>query len=185
MRHRKSGKKFGMQPSHRKSMFRNMARSLITHGRIRTTVVRAKELRKVADGLITLALQNDLHARRQAYKVLENHQLVKKLFDEIGPKFVGVPGGFTRVVRLGEPRKGDNAPLAVIEFTALGAAEAPAAAPEVQKTEEPKAAPAKKAPKAAKEPKEPKEPKAPKKKAAASEEAPAEEAPKAESEESK
>lgn len=177
MRHRKSGKKFGMEPSHRKSMFRNMARSLITHGRIRTTVVRAKELRKVADGLITLALQNDLHARRQAYKVLENHQLVKKLFDEIGPKFVGVPGGFTRVVRLGEPRKGDNAPLAVIEFTALGAAEAPAAATEAPKAEEKTAAPAKKA-------KEPKEPKAAKK-AAASEEAPAEEAAKAESDESK
>ena len=177
MRHRKSGKKFGMEPSHRKSMFRNMARSLITHGRIRTTVVRAKELRKVADGLITLALQNDLHARRQAYKVLENHQLVKKLFDEIGPKFVGVPGGFTRVVRLGEPRKGDNAPLAVIEFTALGAAEAPAAATEAPTAEEKTAAPAKKA-------KEPKEPKAAKK-AAASEEAPAEEAAKAESDESK
>jgi len=164
-------------------MFRNMARSLITHGRIRTTVVRAKELRKVADGLITLALQNDLHARRQAYKVLENHQLVKKLFDEIGPKFVGVPGGFTRVVRLGEPRKGDNAPLAVIEFTALGAVEAPAAAPEAPKAEEPKAAPAKKASKAAA--KEPKEAKPSKKKAAASEEAPAEDAPKAESEKNK
>jgi large subunit ribosomal protein L17 len=98
-------------------MFRNMARSLVIHERIRTTEAKAKELRKVADNLVTLALRNDLHARRQAFKVLENHGLVKKLFDEIGPRFAGVPGGFTRVVKLGLPRRGDSADLAVIEFS--------------------------------------------------------------------
>lgn len=139
MRHRKSGKKLGMEPCHRNAMFRNMARSLVTHGRIRTTVIRAKELRRVADGLITLALRNDLHSRRLAYKVLENHQLVQKLFDEIGPRFVGKPGGFTRVIRLGEPRKGDNAPLAVIEFTVDPA---PAEAPAGEEKSKKKAAPA-------------------------------------------
>lgn len=180
MRHKKSGKKLGMQPSHRNAMFRNMARSLVIHGRIRTTVIRAKELRKVADGLITLALRNDLHARRQAYKVLENHQLVQKLFDEIGPKFTGVPGGFTRIVKLGEPRKGDNAPLALIEFAA------PEAAPEAKKAA-PKKAAAKKAPKAEAAPEaaaeeKPKKKAAPRKKAAA--EAPAE-APEAPAEEPK
>ena len=98
-------------------MFRNMARSLLTYGRIRTTETKAKELRKVVDRLVTLALRNDLHAMRLAYKVLENHTLVKKLFEEIGPRFVGVQGGFTRVVKLGLPRPGDAAPLAIIELT--------------------------------------------------------------------
>jgi len=98
-------------------MFRNMTRSLLTYGRIRTTEAKAMELRKVADGLVTLGLKNDLHARRLAYKVLENHQLVKKLFDEIAPRFSGIKGGYTRVYKLGLPRVGDCAPLAVIELT--------------------------------------------------------------------
>lgn len=131
MRHNKSGRKLGRNASHRKALFRNMARSLLTFERIRTTEAKAKELRKVADGLVTLALANDLHARREAYKVLENHQLVAKLFNEIGPRFVGVKGGFTRVVKLGLPRAGDCAPLAIIELTrrAAGTAEVPAEKP--------------------------------------------------------
>ena len=88
MRHRKSGKKFSRTPSHRKAMFRNMAKSLLTHYSLRTTVVKAKSLRGVIEPLITLAKRNDLHARRQAYKVLGSHQLVKFLFDEIGPLFL-------------------------------------------------------------------------------------------------
>ncbi len=96
-----------------------MAKSLVTYGRIRTTETKAKELRKVADNLVTLALRNDLHAKRQAYKVLGSHSLVKKLFDDYGPCFSGVQGGFTRVVKLALPRKGDSAPMAVIEFTRL------------------------------------------------------------------
>ena len=78
MRHKKGGVKLGRTSSHRKAMFRNMARSLLTYGHIKTTEAKAKELRKVADGLVTLGLRGDLHARRLAYKVLENHQLVKK-----------------------------------------------------------------------------------------------------------
>jgi large subunit ribosomal protein L17 len=119
MRHRKSGKKLSRTWEHRKALFKNMARALMEHGKIRTTVTKAKELRKVADRLITLALRNDLHSRRLAFKVLCSHTLVKKLFDEIGPCFVGVPGGFTRVVSLGLPRRGDSAPLAFIELTRM------------------------------------------------------------------
>lgn len=119
MRHNVAGKKFSRSSSHRKAMFRNMARSLVTYERIRTTETKAKELSKVADRLVTLALRNDVHARRQAYQVLENRVLVQKLFDEIGPRFNGVAGGFTRVVKLADPRKGDCAPMAVIEFSLL------------------------------------------------------------------
>lgn len=117
MRHNKSGKVLGRTWEHRKAMFRNMAKSLVTYGRIRTTETKAKELRKVADNLVTLALRNDLHAKRQAYKVLGSHTLVKKLFDDYGTCFSGVQGGYTRVVKLALPRKGDCAPMAVIEFT--------------------------------------------------------------------
>ena len=117
MRHNNSGKKLGRTPSHRKALFRNLAKALITYGRINTTEVKAKELRRVVEPLITLALRNDLHARRQAYDVLGCHKLVKKLFDEVGPAFAGVPGGFTRVTRLALPRKGDCAVMALIEFT--------------------------------------------------------------------
>ena len=117
MRHSNSGKKLGRTPSHRKALFRNLAKALITHGAIRTTEIKAKALRRVVEPLITLALRNDLHARRQAYDVLGCHKLVKKLFDEVGPVFAGVPGGFTRVTRLALPRKGDCAVMAQIEFT--------------------------------------------------------------------
>lgn len=117
MRHRKSGKKLGRTWEHRKAMFRNMARSLITYGRIKTTAPKAKELSKVVDKLVTLAKRNDLSSRRQAYKVLENHSLVQKLFDEIGPKFSQAKGGYTRVVKFATPRVGDSAAMAMIEFT--------------------------------------------------------------------
>jgi len=119
MRHKKSGRKLGRTWEHRKAMFRNMARSLISHERIRTTEAKAKELRRVVEKLVTLALRDDLHSRRQAYRLLGSHQLVKKLFDEIGPRFQGVNGGYTRVVKLGLPRPGDSAPLAMIEFTRM------------------------------------------------------------------
>ena len=79
--------------------------------------MKAKELRGVVEPLITLAKRNDLHARRLAYRVLCDHALVKRLFDEIGPKFAGVPGGYTRIMKLAMPRKGDNAPMAIIELT--------------------------------------------------------------------
>ena len=116
MRHRKSGRKLGRTPSHRKALLRNMAKALLINGRITTTEAKAKTLRGVVEPLITLALKNDLHARRQAYEVLGDHQLVKRLFDEIGPLYANGGGGYTRVVKLALPRKGDSAPLALIEL---------------------------------------------------------------------
>ena len=127
MRHSNSGKKLSRNPSHRKALLRNMSKALLTHGRIRTTEVKAKELRGVVESLITLARRNDVAARRQAYRELGSHQLVQKLFDEIAPRFAGVPGGFTRVVKLAMPRPGDCAPMAIIELTRQ-AAEVPAEA---------------------------------------------------------
>lgn len=127
MRHSNSGRKLSRTPSHRKALLHNLAKALLIHGRIRTTEMKAKELRGVVEPLITLAKRNDLHARRQAYRVLCDHALVKRLFDEVGPKFAGVPGGYTRIMKLAMPRKGDNAPMAIIELTRL---EEAAAAPE-------------------------------------------------------
>ena len=127
MRHSNSGRKLSRTPSHRKALLHNLAKALLLHGRIRTTEMKAKELRGVVEPLITLAKRNDLHARRQAYRVLCDHALVKRLFDEVGPKFAGVPGGYTRIMKLAMPRKGDNAPMAIIELTRL---EEAAAAPE-------------------------------------------------------
>ena len=160
MRHSNSGKKLSRTPSHRKALFCNLAKALLTHGKIRTTEIKAKELRRVVEPLITLALRNDLHARRQAYRVLGSHQLVKRLFDVIGPAFVGVPGGYTRVLKLAQPRRGDNAPMAVIELTrdvveATADEKAPAKAEPAAK-----AAPKKAAPKAAAKPKAAAAPKA-------------------------
>ncbi|MGE4192606.1 MAG: 50S ribosomal protein L17 [Pseudodesulfovibrio sp.] len=159
MRHRKSGRKLNRTNTHRAAMFKNMARALLTYEQIRTTEPKAKELRRIVDKLITLALRNDLHTRRQAFKVLGSHQMVQRLFDEIGPRFEGGTGGYTRIVKLSQPRKGDCAPMVIIELTK----KAGEAAPEAP-AEEPKKAPAKKA--------------APKK-AAPKKEAPVEEKPEA------
>lgn len=143
MRHRKSGRKLNRSNTHRAAMFKNMARALLTYEQIRTTEAKAKELRRVVDKLVTLALRNDVHSRRQAYKVLGSHQMVQRLFDEIGPRFEGGTGGYTRILRLAQPRKGDCAPMVIIELTQK-AVDVPAAAEE--KTEDKEAAPAKKAP---------------------------------------
>ena len=117
MRHSNAGRKLGRNPSHRKALLRNMAKALLIHGRIVTTEAKAKTLRSVVEPLITLALKNDVHSRRLAYRKLHDHKLVARLFDEIGPCFVGGGGGYTRVVKLALPRKGDAAPMAVIELT--------------------------------------------------------------------
>ena len=127
MGHSNSGKKLSRNPSHRKALLRNMSKALLTHGRIRTTEIKAKELRGVVESLITLARRNDVAARRLAYRELGSHQLVQKLFDEIAPRFAGIPGGYTRVVKLAMPRRGDCAPMAIIELTKQ-AADAPAEA---------------------------------------------------------
>ncbi|MDR2893406.1 MAG: 50S ribosomal protein L17 [Deltaproteobacteria bacterium] len=116
MRHRNSGRKLGRTAPHRKALFKNMATALLTYGRITTTEAKAKEIRGVVEPLITLAQCDDLHSRRQAYRALGNHKLVKRLFDEVAPAFKGIPGGYTRVVKLAMPRKGDCAPMAIIEL---------------------------------------------------------------------
>jgi len=137
MRHNKSGRKLNRNSSHRSAMFKNMARAVMTYETIRTTEAKAKELRGVVDGLITLALKNDLPARREAFKVLGNHQLVKHLFDEVGPRFTGGTGGYTRIVRLSQPRIGDSAPMVIFELTKLAekATEEAAAKPEAKAAE--------------------------------------------------
>lgn len=115
MRHRKAGRKLNRTSSHRKAMFANMAAALIKHEQIVTTLPKAKELRSVADKLITLGKRGDLHARRQAISKIRDVDMVKKLFDVLGPRYTERNGGYTRVLKAGF-RYGDNAPMAVIEL---------------------------------------------------------------------
>lgn len=115
MRHRVAGRKLGRTTAHRKALFRNMAVSLIEEGRIRTTLFKAKELRKVADKLVTLGKSDSLHARRQAFSQLRDREAVTKLFSSIAPAFKARHGGYTRIYRIGE-RRGDSAPMALIEY---------------------------------------------------------------------
>jgi large subunit ribosomal protein L17 len=115
MRHRNSGRKLNVTASHRTAMFANMMAALIKHEQITTTLPKAKELRPVIEKLVTLSRRNDLHARRLAVSTIRDADQVKKLFDVIGPRYAGRPGGYTRVLKAGF-RHGDNAPLAVIEF---------------------------------------------------------------------
>ncbi|HZV20896.1 MAG TPA: 50S ribosomal protein L17 [Hyphomicrobiales bacterium] len=115
MRHRKSGRRFNRTASHRKAMFANMAAALVKHEQITTTLPKAKDLRSVVEGLITLAKRGDLHARRLAASRLRDEATVVKLFEKLGPRYQGRQGGYTRVLKAGF-RYGDNAPLAVIEL---------------------------------------------------------------------
>lgn len=115
MRHRKAGLKLSRTSSHRDAMFRNMVTSLFKHDRIRTTDAKAKELRRWADHLITLAKKGDLHARRQALAIVREKQIVHKLFDEASERYAGLSGGYTRVVKLGI-RPGDAAPISLVEL---------------------------------------------------------------------
>ena len=115
MRHRNQGRKFNRTASHRKAMFGNMAAALIKHEQIKTTLPKAKDLRRYVEPLITLAKRGDLHARRQAYSKLPEQKWAAKLFDELGPRYKERNGGYTRVLKAGF-RYGDNAPMAVIEF---------------------------------------------------------------------
>jgi len=115
MRHQKQGRKLNRTASHRKSMFANMAASLIEHEQIVTTLPKAKDLRPIAEKLVTLGKRGDLHARRQAISQIRDVEQVKKLFDVIGPRYKDRNGGYTRVLKAGF-RYGDSAPMAVIEF---------------------------------------------------------------------
>ncbi len=116
MRHRVVGRRLGCGPSHQKAMMRSLAGSLIKYETIETTLSRAKELRRLSDRLVTLGKKDSLHARRQAFKLLNDHVLVKKLFDEIAPRFQERSGGYTRVIK-SRFRAGDNAPMSVVTFT--------------------------------------------------------------------
>ena len=117
MRHLNAGRKLNRTAAHRKAMFANMACALIKHEQIRTTLPKAKELRPVVERLVTLAKNNPtaLHARRQALSQLRDNDMVRKLFDTLGPRYVTRPGGYTRVMKAGF-RYGDNAAMAFIEF---------------------------------------------------------------------
>ena len=115
MRHLKQGRKLGRTTAHRKALLRNLATALLEHERIVTTEPKAKELRRVADKLVTLGKRGNLHARRQALQVVQSNAVVQKLFNEIAPRFAGRQGGYTRILRLGY-RPGDAAAMAVIEL---------------------------------------------------------------------
>jgi large subunit ribosomal protein L17 len=120
MRHRKASLKLSRTTSHRIAMFRNMVTSLFKHERIRTTGVKAKELRRWAEHVITLAKRGDLHARRQALAIVREKNVVHKLFDEANEKFGNSAGGYTRIVKLGR-RAGDAAPMSLVELIVPGA----------------------------------------------------------------
>ncbi|MDR9406797.1 MAG: 50S ribosomal protein L17 [Spiribacter sp.] len=115
MRHRKSGRKLNRNSSHRLAMFRNMSASLMEHEAIRTTLPKAKELRRVVEPLITLAGNDTVANRRLAFARLRNKAIVTKLFDELGPRYKARPGGYLRILKAGH-RAGDNAPMAFVEL---------------------------------------------------------------------
>jgi len=115
MRHRKSGRRLGRNSSHRKAMFRNMAASLLRHETIKTTLPKAKELKRVVEPLITLAKEDDVAKRRLAFNRLRDKDVVGKLFTDVGPRFRGRPGGYLRILKTG-PRPGDAAPMAIVQL---------------------------------------------------------------------
>jgi large subunit ribosomal protein L17 len=115
MRHRESGRKLNRNSSHRKAMFRNMAVSLMEHEVIKTTLPKAKELRRVAEPLITMAKTDSVAKRRLAFSRLRDRGIVTKLFDELGPRYKERPGGYMRILKCGV-RTGDKAPMAIVEL---------------------------------------------------------------------
>ena len=119
MNHRKTGRKLGRTSAHRKALFRNMVTSLLEHEQIRTTDAKAKELRGVAERMITLGKKGTLHARRNALRTIRSKEVTAKLFDELAARYRDRPGGYTRVIKLGQ-RPGDAAPMAIIELVDRG-----------------------------------------------------------------
>ncbi len=115
MRHRKAGRRLGRTSAHRQAMVRNMVTSLLDHERIVTTVAKAKEVRRVAEKMITLAKRGDLHARRQALAVVRDKRVVAKLFSDLRDQYMDRNGGYTRIIRTGY-RAGDAAPMAILEL---------------------------------------------------------------------
>jgi large subunit ribosomal protein L17 len=115
VRHARSGKKLGRDAAHRKALYSNLAGALIEHGRIKTTVTKAKAVKPIAEQMITLGRRGDLHARRQATAFLRSRDVVHKLFADVAPLFKDRPGGYTRIVKIG-PRPGDAAEMAYLEL---------------------------------------------------------------------
>jgi len=133
MRHGFKGRQFGRNSSHRRAMFRNLVTSLLEHGRIETTEAKAKEMRGIADRMITLGKKGDLAAKRRAFAYIQSRDVVAKLFDKIAPMSANRPGGYTRVIKT-RVRLGDSAPMAILELVDReGAAPAPATKPAKKK----------------------------------------------------
>jgi large subunit ribosomal protein L17 len=147
MRHKRDGWKLGRLTAHRWALFRNLLTGLFTHERITTTVAKAKAIRPLADHLVTLAKEDNLHARRQALTLVPDAVVVRRLFDTVGARYADRRGGYTRIVPVGT-RRGDGAPLAIVEL--VDRPEAPKDKPaKGKKAAEPKGKAAKKARKAA------------------------------------
>jgi large subunit ribosomal protein L17 len=115
VRHQKRGRKLGRDAAHRKALYANLCSALIEHGRIKTTEAKAKEVRPVAEQMITLGKRGDVHAHRQAVSFLRSKEIAHILFAEVAPRFADRPGGYTRIVKIG-PRQGDAAPMAYLEL---------------------------------------------------------------------
>ena len=118
MRHASNTTRLSRAPAQRRALLANMAKNLLRHGRVRTTVVKAKETGRVVDRLISLGKDGSVHSRRQAYRLLQDRNLVKRLFSDIAPQFLDCRGGYTRVLKL-SPRAGDGASLALLELARL------------------------------------------------------------------
>ena len=115
MRHQRAGRKLGRDASHRKALYANLTSALIEHGRIKTTAAKAKEVRPVAEQMITLGRRGGVHSRRQALKFLRSQDIVHKLFSDVGPRFADRDGGYSRIVKIG-PRQGDAAEMVYLEL---------------------------------------------------------------------
>jgi len=115
VRHRRSGRKLGRDSAHRKALYANLAGALIEHGRIKTTEAKAKEVRPIAEQMITLGRKGDVHSRRQALAYLRSQDVVYKLFSDVAPRFKDRPGGYSRIVKLGH-RAGDAAEMVYLEL---------------------------------------------------------------------
>ena len=140
MRHQLSGRQLSRNAPHRHALLRSLSVALLRHETIRTTVPKAKELRRVVEPLITLGKEDSDHNRRLAFSRLRDSEIVAKLFDTIGPRFKARPGGYTRILHMA-PRPGDNAPMALMQLVERSAPEAVEAAPEDKKAKKVEAAP--------------------------------------------
>ena len=125
MRHRRAGRKLGRDRDHRRALYANLAAALFEHGRVKTTEAKAKEVRPVAEEMITLGKRGDLHAHRQAVAFLRSKPAAHRLFAEVAPRFADRPGGYTRIVKIG-PRKGDAAEMVYLELVDYVPERAPA-----------------------------------------------------------